>query len=190
MKRALWAVALALAVTCCCVLASRRADPIPATVEAVAFSPNGGSRLGYGENDCADTVVEAIGHAKISILVQAYNFTSEPIAEALIAACKRGVSVKIIGDKSVPSEHGGKAAECADAGIVILIDHKHHIAHNKVIVIDDQTVITGSFNWTESAEKENAENLLVLHSDKLAAIYTANWNTHAEHSVSAESAKR
>jgi phosphatidylserine/phosphatidylglycerophosphate/cardiolipin synthase-like enzyme len=156
-------------------------DAYPVTIESIAFAPNNSSKLGYGDCDCTNTVVDVLSHAKKTVLVQAYNFTSEPIAAALIAAHKRGVSVKVIGDRSVPTERSSKGQECVDAGIAVVIDKKHHIAHNKVIVIDGEITITGSFNWTDSAENNNAENLLVIHSDKIAAIYTANWKVHADH---------
>ena len=155
--------------------------PIDATVESIAFAPNGSSKLGYGDCDCTATVVDVLDHAKKTVLVQAYNFTSEPIAKALCAAKKRGVDVRIIGDRSVPTERSSKAQDCADAAIPVLIDKKHHIAHNKVIIVDGETTITGSFNWTDSAEDNNAENLLVIKSAAIAAIYTANWKKHAEH---------
>lgn len=57
----------------------------------------------------------------------------------------------------------------------VLIDAKHAIAHNKVIVIDGETVLTGSFNFTKAAQDKNAENLLILHDRKLAAQYAENW---------------
>ena len=62
------------------------------------------------------------------------------------------------------------------------IDAKHAIAHNKVMIIDGETVITGSFNFTKAAEENNAENLLVIHDRKLASIYTKNWQEHERHS--------
>ena len=67
-------------------------------------------------------------------------------------------------------------------GIPVQIDAKHAIAHNKIMVIDGQTVITGSFNFTTAAEEHNAENLLVIRSPELAAKYAANWKVHADHS--------
>ncbi len=62
------------------------------------------------------------------------------------------------------------------------IDTKHAIAQNKIMVIDGQTVITGSFNFTTAAEEHNAENLLVIRDKDLAAKYAANWKVHADHS--------
>jgi phosphatidylserine/phosphatidylglycerophosphate/cardiolipin synthase-like enzyme len=56
------------------------------------------------------------------------------------------------------------------------------IAHNKVMILDGQTVITGSFNFTKSAEESNAENLLVIRDAAIAGQYAANWHAHAQHS--------
>jgi phosphatidylserine/phosphatidylglycerophosphate/cardiolipin synthase-like enzyme len=64
------------------------------------------------------------------------------------------------------------------------IDAKHAIAHNKIMIIDKATVITGSFNFTKAAEEKNAENLLIITSKELAKIYLDNWQKHREHSES------
>jgi phosphatidylserine/phosphatidylglycerophosphate/cardiolipin synthase-like enzyme len=141
----------------------------------VRFSPRGG---------CTDAVVAALGKAKTSVLVQAYSFTSAPIAKALVEAHGRGVKVQVILDKSQRSEKYSSADFVAHAGIATLIDAKHAIAHNKVMVIDGQTVVTGSFNFTKAAEEQNAENLLVVQDAGLAEKYAANWKVHAEHSES------
>jgi len=63
-----------------------------------------------------------------------------------------------------------------------MIDAQHAIAHNKVIVIDENIVITGSFNFTKAAESNNAENILVIRDPTLAEKYLKNWKTHAAHS--------
>jgi len=139
----------------------------------VYFSPRGG---------CTEAVVQEIDAAKTSILVQAYSFTSAPIAKALVDAHKRDVHIEVILDKSQRTEKYSSADFVQHAGIPTYIDAEHAIAHNKVMVIDGQTVITGSFNFTSSAEDRNAENLLVIRSPELAATYTANWNAHLKHS--------
>jgi len=138
----------------------------------VYFSPRGG---------CTEAIVEELNAAKSSVLVQAYNFTSTPIAEALVEAHKRGVRVEVILDRSQLSEKNCMADFVAHTGIPVSIDAKHSIAHNKVMVIDGETVITGSFNFTKAAEHSNAENLLVIRSRSLAETYTANWKAHAQH---------
>lgn len=140
---------------------------------AVYFSPHGG---------CTQAAVKELGAAKSIILVQAYSFTSKPIAKALLEAHKRGVKVEVILDKSQRTEKYSEADFLVNVGIPTKIDSKHAIAHNKVMVIDGATVITGSFNFTKAAEENNAENLLVIRSSEVAAKYTANWKDHAEHS--------
>ncbi len=139
----------------------------------VYFSPHGG---------CTEAVVNEIDAAKTSILVQAYSFTSAPIAESLVEAHKRGVHIEVILDDSQQSEKYSSADFIAHAGIPLLIDAKHAIAHNKIIIIDGGVVITGSFNFTRQAEHANAENLLVIRDRAIAEKYAENWHVHAEHS--------
>jgi phosphatidylserine/phosphatidylglycerophosphate/cardiolipin synthase-like enzyme len=128
--------------------------------------------------DCTGLIVEDIGHARRQIRVQAYSFTSVPIAEALIEAARRGIDVKTILDKSHRSERHTAATLLANAGIPVAIDDHVAIAHNKVIIIDGDTVITGSFNFTKAAQDLNAENILVIHGDRgLAKLYIANWQS-------------
>lgn len=146
------------------------AQPAPCPQIQVYFSPQGG---------CTEAVVSALAHATNSVLVQAYSFTSAPIAKALVDAHRRGVQVQVILDKSQRTERYSSATFLVNAGIPTLIDDKHAIAHNKIMVIDSRRVITGSFNFTKAAEQNNAENLLVIDGDtELAAKYTANWQNH------------
>lgn len=140
---------------------------------AVYFSPRGGAQ---------DAIVDEIGKAKATILVQAYSFTSAPIAEALKKAHDRGVKVFAVLDKSQRTEKYTGATYLANAGIPVFIDAAHAIAHNKVMLIDDLVVVTGSFNFTKGAEEKNAENLLVIRDKGLANLYRANWEEHRGHS--------
>jgi len=170
MVRRIGPVLLALILAACA-----GTSPRPATSPSwsVFFSPKGG---------CTEVVVSALAGANRSVLVQAYSFTSVPIAEALADAHRRGVNVQVILDKSNLHEEYSAANLLIQAGIPTRIDAAHAIAHNKVIVIDGETVITGSFNFTKAAEERNAENLLVIHDAKLAARYVENWQAHAAHS--------
>jgi len=127
--------------------------------------------------------VDALAAAKATVLVQAYSFTSAPIAKALVETHARGVDVQVILDRKETGSRYSSADFVAHAKIVTLIDGAHTIAHNKVMVIDDETIITGSFNFTTAAERQNAENLLVIRDSALAARYAANWRAHAAHSV-------
>jgi phosphatidylserine/phosphatidylglycerophosphate/cardiolipin synthase-like enzyme len=142
------------------------------TQAQVYFSPRGGAQ---------DALVAEIGKAKESIYVQAYSFTSEPIVQALIQAQQRGVKVEIILDKSQSTDKRSGTSAVRKAGIHTVIDRKHAIAHNKIMIIDQETLVTGSFNFTKSAEEKNAENLLVIRSSELTRLYLDNWRHHLEH---------
>ena len=141
----------------------------------IYFSPDGG---------CTEAIVNKIRHAKSEIYVQAYSFTSVPIAKALVDAHKRGIKVEVILDRSQKKERYTSATFLANAGIPTYIDSIHSIAHNKIMVIDKEFVITGSFNFTKAAEEKNAENLLILKSKELASQYLMNWTKHKNHSDS------
>ncbi len=129
-------------------------------------------------DECTDVIVREIGAAKKTLLVQAYTFTSAPIAKAIVDAKKRGVDVRVILDKSQRTERYSAADFLANAGVPTWIDMCCAIAHNKVMVIDGETVITGSFNFTRAAQEKNAENVLVLRDPELAARYAENWQRH------------
>jgi phosphatidylserine/phosphatidylglycerophosphate/cardiolipin synthase-like enzyme len=143
------------------------------TPAQVYFSPKGG---------CTEAIVKQISNAKSEILFQAYSFTSAPIAKALISAHKRGIKVECILDKSQRTDKYTSVTFLANSGIPTFIDEQHAIAHNKVIIIDRETVITGSFNFTKAAEEKNAENLLIIKNKDLAKVYVENWFEHKEHS--------
>jgi len=140
----------------------------------VFFSPKGG---------CTETVVRELNAARHEVLVQAYSFSSKPIAEALVAAKTRGVHVTVLLDKSNESEQYSDLPHLLEHGLAPLIDAHHAIAHNKVMVIDHATVLTGSFNFTHQAEAENAENLLVIKGNRaLAKAYQDHFVEHKGHS--------
>jgi phosphatidylserine/phosphatidylglycerophosphate/cardiolipin synthase-like enzyme len=80
------------------------------------------------------------------------------------------------------SEKYSSADFLANQGVPTLIDTNHAIAHNKVMVLDGETVLTGSFNFTKAAQEKNAENLLMIRDTALAAQYTQNWEAHRQHS--------
>ncbi len=140
----------------------------------VYFSPKGG---------CTEAVVEELRGAQKTVRVQAYSFTSKDIAAALRDAKRRGVDVEVVLDKSNETAQYSAATFTANAGIPTYIDAEHAIAHNKIMVIDGETVITGSFNFTKAAENRNAENLLIIkNAPDLVRQYEQNYEEHRAHS--------
>jgi phosphatidylserine/phosphatidylglycerophosphate/cardiolipin synthase-like enzyme len=126
--------------------------------------------------DCAALIAGEIDRAKRTLLVQAYNFSEPRIVAALIAAHARGVEVTLLVDKQSAHQRGEGVSAVRNAGIATFVDRKPKIAHNKVMVIDGETVLTGSFNFSTNAACCNAENLLIVHSPALAAAYADNFN--------------
>jgi phosphatidylserine/phosphatidylglycerophosphate/cardiolipin synthase-like enzyme len=136
----------------------------PADV-AVCFTP---------AEHCEQQIVAAIDAAHSSIRVQAYGFTSFPIIHALQRAAERGVEVLAILDKVNEKRYSG-ATLLEAAGIPVWIDYEPAIAHNKIMIVDGHLTIGGSFNYTASAEKRNAENVTFTESEAVAAQFLANW---------------
>jgi phosphatidylserine/phosphatidylglycerophosphate/cardiolipin synthase-like enzyme len=146
----------------------------PASIVAY-FSPNGG---------CTDAIVNELNCAKATIDVQAYSFTSAPIAEAVAKAHARGVKVRVILDKSQQTERYSSLTYLRNHNVPTWVDSKHAIAHNKLMIIDGRTLLTGSFNFSKAAEERNAENLLVIRDNaELIRQYQDNFKHHLEHAV-------
>ena len=155
------------------VVPAHAAEPFSPARVAVYFSPNGGA---------TEAVVSELNAAQIQVMMQAYSFTSAPIAKALVEAHKRGVKILAVLDKSNETDKYSAATFLNNAGIQPLIDDKHAIAHTKVMVIDSATIITGSFNFTKAAEVKNAENLLVIKdAPELVKAYEVTIRLHAGH---------
>lgn len=141
---------------------------------SVFFSPKGG---------CTDAIVQGLDSAKHDIAMQAYYFTSTRIAKALVDAKKRGVKIVVIVDKSIDDGKYSSADYCFNNGIDTYVDREHEVAHNKIILIDGKMIFTGSFNFTKTAEEDNAENLVVIQDKpKIQAAYEKNFKEHLGHS--------
>jgi phosphatidylserine/phosphatidylglycerophosphate/cardiolipin synthase-like enzyme len=138
----------------------------------VYFSSNGG---------CTDAINKALGQAKSEIFVQAYSFTSASIAKALFDAQKRGGKVQVILDKSQRTQKYSSATFLKSSRIPTFIDDRHAIAHNKIMIIDREIVITGSFNFTKVAEEKNAKSVSQSRI-KPGEADMENWERHREHS--------
>ncbi|MCF8152303.1 MAG: phospholipase D family protein [Sulfuritalea sp.] len=167
-----------LAALCLCWAALVSAEPLPATgTVEVLFTP---------WDDAEGAIVRALGEARQSIHVQAFLLTSRSIAKALQDARTRGVAVEVLADSA--QERNGKNSQIpklAASGIPVWLETRYASAHNKVILIDAQaahgSVITGSYNYTWSAQARNAENLLILRDNPaLLRFYLENWQRHRD----------
>lgn len=142
--------------------------PFPSlTVEGtpldVYFSPDDGA---------AAHLVERIQEAQHSIHFLAYSFTSDDIADAILERLHAGVTVSGVFESSqVDSNLGDEYQRLHDAGIDVRLDGNAYNMHHKVMIIDERVVVTGSYNFSASAENKNDENILVIDNPALARQY-------------------
>ena len=136
---------------------------------------------------CQTLLVKLLDGAREEILVQTYSFTAKPLMDALIRAKARGVSVSVIADHGQQTAPYSRIPELGKAGIPVTYDHTVAIAHNKIMIIDNKTVVTGSYNFTSAAEHKNAENMLIIQNKALVDQYKKNWQ---ERHSAAEAKKR
>lgn len=174
------------------------AEPAPAD-QVHGPAPAGVSACFVPAQDCLGKIVAAIEGARFEIRVQAYGFTSTAILSALAATKARGADVQVILDKSddpsaredigqdagtlrwTTRRHGYSGANyMVNAGVPVWIDDLPAIAHNKLIMIDRRLVIGGSYNYTASAERRNAENVTFIDSPEVAEWFLANWMSRRE----------
>lgn len=153
--------------------ADPRNDDHSPEIDAV-FSPEGG---------CARRIIDAIESARKAIHVQAYIFTSDRIADALVEAAGRGIDVTVICDDKQKKQRYSKWRQLKKGGVNVVFDSDHAAANNKIMLIDSSTIITGSYNYSRAAESKNAENIVIIRNDKrLFAKYRENFEKHMEHS--------
>ncbi len=131
------------------------------------FSPSDGAR---------QHLLDYLGTAKTSVTMLAFSFTDDETGAAMVDLHRRGVSVKVVMEKRNAEGLGSEYGTLEAAGVPILRDDNCYTAHNKFIVIDDQIVITGSYNFTNRAENINDENLVIISDPTLARLYTAEFN--------------
>ncbi|QBP74538.1 phospholipase D family protein [Herbaspirillum huttiense] len=181
-RRLLPCLAAALLAAAAPGLQAREALPPPPVMAAqgtvqTAFAP---------WDDIEALIVGQLHSAQRQILMQAYLLTSRPITEALVAARKRGIDVRVLMDAGQLDKNSeDRLRQLRAAGIPVWLETDYRNAHNKVIIIDaalpTATVITGSYNFTWSAQHKNAENVLILGKNPpLAARYASNWQRHRQ----------
>ena len=166
------------------VLAQAVFMPVAASQAPPVLAAQGTLQAAFAPGDNLEELVcDSISGARQQVLVQAYLLTSKKIGAALVVARRRGIEVLVLLDAEQLEKAVSVAPVLEAAGIPIWLETKYQNAHNKVIVIDagapEATVITGSFNFTWTAQHKNAENLLIARNNPpLAVRYATNWERH------------
>lgn len=129
--------------------------------------------VGFSPSHSAKTaVMDVINQAQHTLNVEAYSFTDKDIARALLVAKRRGVAARIIADRKANSDRYTAVTFMANNGLNVRLNDKYAIFHNKIILTDGHTLQTGSYNYSSSADKRNAENVLVVRNQpQLVTVY-------------------
>jgi len=128
----------------------------------VYFSPEG---------PCQKQVCSEIRSAIRSIDVMMYYFTNPSICEALADAQKKKVDIRIILDSSQKDLRYSSWKHLRSLDIPIHFYNGEGLLHHKVAIIDGETVLTGSYNWTQAAQKRNQENLIIIKDEEIAGVF-------------------
>ncbi|WWO96207.1 MAG: phospholipase D family protein [Candidatus Dasytiphilus stammeri] len=127
-------------------------------------------KVGFSPDISASKLIlQSISQAHRKIDIAAYSFTSKPISLALLAVQKRGVIIRIIADHKANNRYTALTF-LANHGISIRLNNNYAIMHHKFMIIDNQIVQTGSYNYTRAAAKQNAENIIVLYNAPYIAL--------------------
>jgi phosphatidylserine/phosphatidylglycerophosphate/cardiolipin synthase-like enzyme len=136
---------------------------VDGTLVEVFFSPDDGVQA---------HLVELLGSAQESIYFLAYSFTADPLGEAIRSRAAAGVTVAgVMEAEQVASNTGTEYDPFLQSGLDVLQDANEGLMHHKVIIIDERIVVTGSYNFSSSAEERNDENLLIIHSPEATRIF-------------------
>ena len=144
-------------------------------MEKVYFSPG---------MDCLNAITSNLRKAKSNVKICVFTISDNRIVEVLKDLFYSGIRIKVISDNDKQFDKGNDVGYISSLGIDVKIDLTQAHMHHKFAVIDDEITITGSYNWTRSAEKYNHENILVTDSKKVAKEFTKEfdklWNQMQE----------
>ncbi len=129
----------------------------------VLFSP---------DDSPARRLLQILRRSEESIYFLAYSFTANSLAEAILDRAAEGVIVAGVMDAGqAVSNTGGEYERFRQAGLDVRLDGVPGLMHHKVIVIDEETVVFGSYNFSNNAETRNDENLLIMNDPDIAASF-------------------
>ena len=123
------------------------------------------------EDGAVDSLIAILNDAQVSIRFLAFSFTDYPMAQAMIARAQAGVDVQGIFETFGSNSPRAELKTLWCAGLPVRQDGNSSFLHDKVIIIDNSIVVTGSLNFSSSADKENEENVVILDNPEIAALY-------------------
>jgi phosphatidylserine/phosphatidylglycerophosphate/cardiolipin synthase-like enzyme len=135
-------------------------------------TPDGVTEVYFAPDDgAAARLIEILSQARSTVDLMAFAFTSEPVAQALLERAQAGVRVRLVFDAEQAANLGSQYRPLLSAGLEARLDGSPDKMHHKVVIVDGATVVTGSYNFSRSAEESNDENLVIVHDAGLAQQY-------------------
>ncbi len=134
----------------------------------IAFSPG---------SDCKKLILDTIREATHKLDVCVFTISDDTISDALKAAFDRGLEIRILTDNLKVSDEGSDIEYLYNSGIDIRIDRSENHMHHKFMVADGLVTITGSYNWTRSAEKYNQENVIWINDEQFSSSFLSEFET-------------
>jgi len=132
-------------------------------------------------DDCPQIIVNQLERASRSIDICVFTITDNRLADAIRDAFVRGIAVRIISDNDKSLDPGSDIERLKGLGVPIRIDQTQHHMHHKYAVFDQKTTLTGSYNWTRSADKHNDENFVITSEPTINRAYLGHfdrlWNS-------------
>lgn len=142
-------------------------DPTGTAASQAFFSP---------QDPCVHKIVRMFGSARKGVDVCVYTITDDRIRDAILAAHRRGVMVRIISDNEKSDDLGSDIQQLDRRGVAVRVDRTEHHMHHKYAIFDNKQLITGSYNWTRSAAKNNEENFIVTSDPDLLKSFSRAFN--------------
>ena len=121
--------------------------------------------------DCRVAIEQAMETALDELLICVFTISDDRLSDAIQRAHRNGLTVRVLSDNEKMDDRGNDIERLAASGVNVRIDRSPEHMHHKFMVVDGQTVLTGSYNWTRSAETRNEENLVVLDDPILAGRF-------------------
>ena len=126
--------------------------------------------------DCRIAIEQAMETALDELLICVFTISDDRLSDAIQGAHRNGLTVRVISDNDKMEDKGNDVERLALSGVDVRIDRSPEHMHHKFMVVDGRTVLTGSYNWTRSAETRNEENLVVLDDPVLAGRFAEEFN--------------
>lgn len=123
------------------------------------------------DDDCAPVIMRQLESAMSSIRICVFTISDNRLADTIIQRARDGIRVQIITDDDKTYDYGSDIGRLAASGIEVRVDYTRHHMHHKFAVIDEAYTMTGSYNWTRSADEHNHENLLITQEKSVVDAY-------------------